>query len=145
VIKPGDSITALVQEIATNTWLMKVTDNTTKQSGQRTVSYKASESSVEAIHERPCHTAPCNAAQDYAPLASTSKVIFDPGSFSSTAPGGTPVFNPLLVPASGATLNEVVMTNSPTSPALATPSAPDSDRDGFAVADGKAIPPAPPS
>lgn len=144
VIHPGDSITALVQETADNTWLMKVTDNTTGKSGSRTVSYTTPGESVEVIHERPCHTFPCNSPSDYATLATTTNVTFDPGYLSSTAVGKTPGFDPFLVAISKATLNETVMTNSPSSAALATPSAPSSNHEGFVVADSSKAPLPPP-
>ena len=143
VVRPDDTITALVQETSTNRWLMKVMDNTTGKSGQRSVSYTTARADVEAIHERPCHTSPCNKAADYATLASTSNVTFDPGYFSTTAPGKKPVFEHFLVSARKATLYEFVMANSKSSPALATPSAPNSEHDGFTVADSRVAPPPP--
>jgi hypothetical protein len=140
VINPGNSVTALVQETSLNKWVMTVKDNTTGKSGSRTVSYTTPGDSVEAIHERPCHTTPCNVPSDYATLAATTNVTFDPGSFSVTPVGKPPVYTSLLLTARSGTLNEVVMTNAPTSPALATPSAPDSDHDGFVVADSSTAP-----
>jgi Peptidase A4 family len=144
VIKPGDSVTALVQEKALNKWVMTVKDNTTGKSGSRTVSYATPGESVEAIHERPCDKSPCNVASDFVTLAATTNVTFDPGSLSTTAAGKTPVYTPLLVTAPGG-LNDVIMSNSPTSKPLATPSAPDSDHDGFVVADSSTAPKPPAS
>ena len=141
-IKPGDSVTALVQETSLNEWVMTVKDNTTGKSGSRKVSYTTPGESAEAIHERPCDKAPCNVASDYLTMATTTNIGFDSGYLSITAAGKTPVFTPLLVTAPGG-LNEIVMSNSLTSKSLATPSLPDSDHDGFVVADSSTAPKAP--
>lgn len=140
VVSPGDSITVLVEETAADTWLMQVTDNTTSVTQSRTVSYASSGASVEAIHERPC-LAPCKSAKNLATLSTTTDVTFDPGDYSTTAAGTTPAFDPLLVAAGGATVDAITMVKG--SKALATPSASDSDNDGFTVADGKVAPPPP--
>ncbi|HXW34680.1 MAG TPA: G1 family glutamic endopeptidase [Acidimicrobiales bacterium] len=142
VVSPGDSITVEVAEKAANEWLMQVTDNTTQQSQQRTVSYVSSGASVEAIHERPCLDT-CSSSKDLTNLATTTNVTFDPGSYSTSVVGTTAAFTPLLVPAPAAsvTLNELVMVKG--KKVLATPSAPDAADDGFTVADGKTAPPPP--
>ena len=138
VIKPGDSMEGLVQETKAGTWKMTVFDLTTGKSGGRTVPYSSSGLSVEAIHERPeLNTGLSN-------LATTTNVTFDPGSLS-TAPPGTPTWKPLLKVVTGATLNEIFMLNNPGTAIIASPSAPDSDSDGFTVADGATSPPPPKS
>jgi hypothetical protein len=137
-IHPGDRIEGLVQEVATNRWQMTVFDLTTGKSGGRTVSYTAAGTSVEAIHERPAL-----GGESLAALAKTGPVTFDPGSYSTAAPGSTS-FAPMLSAAPGATLNEVFMVNNAGTRVIASPSAADSDSDGFNVADGPA-PPSPPS
>ena len=136
-IHPGDRIEGLVQEVSANTWQMTVFDLTTGKSGGRTVSYTAKGTSVEAIHERPLVNG------SLATLAKTGPVTFDPGSYSTAAPGSTS-FKPLLSAASGATLNEIFMVNNASTAVIASPSAADSDSDGFKVADSPTSP-SPPS
>ena len=135
-IKPGNKMEGLVEETKAGTWKMTVFDLTTGKSGGRTVKYSSSGESIEAIHERP------EVGGSLATLATTNNVTFDPGSFSTAAPG-TPSFKPLLKVASGATLNEIFMVNNADTAVIASPSAADSDSDGFTVADGSKSP-APP-
>lgn len=135
-IHPGDRMEGLVQETKSGTWLMKVFDLTTGKSASRTVKYNSSGLSVEAIHERP------EVNGSLASLAKTNNVTFDPGSFSTAAPG-KPSFKPLWRAATGATVNEIFMVNNGGTAVIASPSAIDSDGDGFAMADGSKSP-APP-
>jgi hypothetical protein len=77
-------------------------------------------------------------------LAQTSNVIFDPGYFSETAPGATPVDAPLLGPAPQAILIGLNMTDADADMArIAVVSAPNTANDGFTVADGTTAPPPP--
>jgi hypothetical protein len=83
---------------------------------------------------------------NYAQLAETSNVTFDPGYFSETAPGVPPVEEPLLGTVPQAALLDLTMVdgtaeNNP----IATVSAPNTANDGFTVADGTSTPPPPPS
>jgi Peptidase A4 family len=137
-IHAGDKIFAQVKETKANTWLMQVKDLTTGKSGSKTVSYTTPETSAEVIHERPAVNG------SLATLAKTSKVTQDPGSYSTSAPGTTTSYHPLMSPASAATVYQIFMVNNAGTKIIAAPSAPDSDRDGFAVAYG-ATSPAPPS
>jgi hypothetical protein len=137
-IKPGDKMEGLVEETKAGTWKMTVFDLTTGKSGGRTVKYSSPGLSVEAIHERP------EVGGSLATLATTNNVTLDPGSLSTAAPG-TQTWKPLLKVVSGATLNELFMVGNTGSPTLASPSAPDSDSDGFTVADGSKSPPPPKS
>jgi hypothetical protein len=140
-VSAGDTVTILVQEKADNTWLMQVSDGT--QTASRTVWYRARALSVEAIHERPCVEVPCDIADHLAALAQTSDVTFGPGSFSETAPGLTPVTEPLLGAVDGAALHYLPMVANDGSTVIATPSPPDTADDAFTVADGNTTP-APP-
>ena len=146
-VSPGDTITATVQETATNVWDMVVTDDTTSQSAGRVADYKSSGESAEAINERPCIKTPCT-ANHLAELAQTSDITFDPGFYSVTPPGQAPVLQPLLAASTDTavtlSLYDVVMTNNSQTADIATPSAPDSSGQGFTVADG-AVAPDPPS
>jgi hypothetical protein len=135
-IKPGNKMEGLVEETKAGTWKMTVYDLTTGKSGGKTVKYSSPGLSVEAIHERP------EVGGGLAALATTGNVTFDPGSLSTAAPG-TQAWKPLLKPASGATLNEIFMVNNADTAVIASPSAADSDGDGFTVADGSKSP-APP-
>lgn len=137
-IHPGDRMEGIVQETKSGTWKMTVKDLTTGKSGGRTVKYNSSGQSVEAIHERP------EVNGSLASLAKTNNVTFDPGSFSTAAPG-TLSWKPLLRAATGATVNEIFMVNNAGTAIIASPSAPDSDGDGFTMADGAKSPPPPKS
>jgi hypothetical protein len=130
-IHPGDRIEGLVQEVSANRWQMTVFDLTTGQSGGRTVSYAAAGTSVEAIHERPVVNG------SLAALAKTGPVTFDPGSYSTAAPGSVPSFKPLLSAASGATLNEIFMVNNAGTKVIASP------RPSTAIATGSRSPTVP--
>lgn len=132
-IKPGDKMEGLVEETKAGTWKMTVFDLTTGKSGGRTLKYRSSGLSVEAIHERP------QVSGGLANLATTTNVVFNPGSLS-TAAAGTPTWKPLLKVASGATLNEIFMTNNTGNAIIATPSAPSANGHAFAVADGTKAP-----
>jgi hypothetical protein len=147
VISPGDKIAVTVKETAnkhgTNKrWSMTVVDVTKGTSAGRTVRYKATGASVEAIHERPCIGSPCSS--HLATLTTTTNESFDPAYFSTSAPSLPATYRPLLTTASGATLFDLVMVAGNGSTVLATPSNADRLNDGFTVADGSAIP-APPS
>src|SRR5262249_10173580 len=135
-IHPGDRMEGLVQETKAGTWQMKVFDLTTGKSGGRTVKYNSSGLSVEAIPERP----EVNGSRAH--LAQTHNVTYDPGSFSTAAPG-KPSFKPLWKAATASTVNEIFMVNNGGTAVIASPSAIDSDGDGFTMADG-AKSPAPP-
>jgi hypothetical protein len=148
-VSPGDSITTVVKETATNVWLMQVTDNTTHVTQSRTATYPSSGLSAEAIHEA------TDVNGTFGPLATTTNVTFDPGSFTSTFQTS---FQPLLVPAiqsekttkKGTKIKpdkvyEIEMfTQAKPHTQIATPSAPDSDLDGFTVAYGS-VAPSPPA
>ena len=137
-IKPGNKMEGLVEETAAGTWKMTVFDLTTGKSGGRTVKYTTAGETVEAIHERP------EVGGTLATLATTGNVTFNPGSLSTAAPG-TQTWKPLLKVVSGATLNEIFMVNNNDTAVIASPSGPDSDSDGFTVADGSKSPPPPKS
>jgi hypothetical protein len=132
-IRPGDVIKAIVREISPDVWMMSVKDLTTGKGCVRTVHYRSSGRSAEAIHERP------HVAGGIAKLATTNDVTFDPGTFSTSAPG-LPVWEPLLETLSGAKLAEVVMVNNKGTAVLASPSAPNTTGLGFCVADGPTAP-----
>jgi hypothetical protein len=123
----------LVEETKAGTWKMTVFDLTTGKSGGRTVKYSTPGLSVEAIHERP------EVGGSLSTLATTGNVTFNPGSLSTAAPG-TQTWKPLLKVATGATLNEIFMVANSGSPVIASPSAPSSNGEAFAVADGSKSP-----
>jgi Peptidase A4 family len=135
-VHPGDKIETTVVEKSKNMWAMTVDDVTTGKSGGRTVKYKASGESAEAIHERP------EVGSGLATLATTSNVTFEPDDFSTAAPG-SPVWKPLLESISAAKLAEIFMVNNSGSAVIASPSAPSSNDEGFTVADGSKAPPPP--
>jgi hypothetical protein len=143
VVHPGDKIKTSVV-LSGKTWVMTVKDVTTHMSASRTVSKKAassSEASVEAIHERPCIADGCTSASDLAALTQTSNVTFDPGKYGTSVTPNTPLLNR----ATGATVDQIFMLNNAGTTSIASPSNPDSDNDGFTVADGSTQPPPPSS
>jgi Peptidase A4 family len=148
-IDPGDSITTEVVETSPGTWLMQVTDNTTGVTQGRTVGYASSGKSIEAIHEA---TSLCSPRCVIAPLATTTNVTFDPGSYTSVL---QPMPQSLLAPViekekvtrkgikiKTGNVYELVMIGS-NGTVIATPSSPDAASDGFTVADGSVAPPPP--
>jgi hypothetical protein len=137
-ISAGDTVTVTVQEMANNRWLMQVQDGS--QIGARTVRYRSSGESAEAIHERPCIRGSCKAPRDFATLAQTSNVTFIPGFFSVAPPGQVPVETPLLVPGMFEGLVTVIMQGNRNDD-FAAPSLPDVANDGFTVADKTSPPP----
>lgn len=136
-IHPGDKIMAYVKEVSANRWKMNVTDETTGVSGGRTVSYTTPMTSAEVVHERP------TVGGSLANLAKTSNVTQDPAFYSTTI-NTTPTV-PLMKAASGATVYQMFMVNNADTAIIASPSKPDSDSDGFTVADGATSPPPPSS
>jgi hypothetical protein len=136
-IHPGNKIMAYVKEISANRWKMNVTDETTGVSGGRTVSYTTAMTSAEVVHERP------TVGGALANLAKTGNVTQDPA-FYSTAINTTPTI-PLMKTASGAKAYQMFMVNNAGTAIIASPSKPDSDSDGFTVADAATSPPPPSS
>jgi len=134
-IHPGDEIEGLVEGTKPNTWQLTVYDLTTGHEGGRTVSYYSTENSAEVFHGHPGVTA---SAQ-----ASTTSVTFEPGSYSTAAPG-TQTWQPLLAPANGATVEAVFMLKYNSNTIIAAPSAADAYHDGFTVADSATSPAPPP-
>ena len=145
VIHPGDTIkTTVAFSQSTKKWTMTVKDVTTGLKGKRTASKKAvgsSEGSVEAIHERPCIADGCTSVNDLATLTKTTNVTFDPGKYGTSSTPNTA----LMHPATGATVDQIFMVNNADTADIASPSNPDSDNDGFTVADGSTSPPPPAS
>jgi Peptidase A4 family len=136
VIHAGDEITTVVEETSANVWSMTVSDITSGKSGGKTVNYKSSGESAEAIHERP------EVGGGLATLAATTNVTFDPGDYSTAAPGHQ-TWKALLKATSVAKLAEIFMTNNAGTKTIASPSAPSTNGLGFSVADGSTSPPPP--
>jgi Peptidase A4 family len=135
-IHSGDKIKTVVEETSANVWSMTVSDLTTAKSGGKTVNYKSSGESAEAIHERP------EIGTSLSNLAATSNVTFNPGDYSTTAPGHQ-TWKALLKSTSVAKLAEIFMTNNAGTAIIASPSAPSSNGLAFAIADGSKSPPPP--
>jgi hypothetical protein len=143
-IHPGDTITTTVEESSANVWRMTVDDVTTSQSQSRTIPYGgSSHASVEAVHERPCIADGCTSVNDLANLTDTTNVTFDPGRYSTKA-RKRPT-KALLKPKRHDTLYQVFMINNAETAVIASPSLPDFDKDGFAMAYGATSPPPPSS
>jgi hypothetical protein len=146
-VSAGDSVTVTVMEFAKNRWRMTVDDMTKQKTRSRTARYRSTGLSAEAIHERPCILIVddgCRDPRNLAPLAQTSNVTFDPGSFSEAAPGLPPVNVPLLSSVPQAALIGLTMTDTDADMTpIAITSAPNTTDDGFTVADGASAPPPP--
>jgi len=141
-VHPGDKIKATVAEIKPGVWKMTVADKTTKKTASRTQAYAgSSHASVEAIHERPCIADGCESVSDFAELAPTNDVTFDPGKYGTTSKPKTG----LMILAPKGLDYQIFMMNNADTAVIASPSAEDNDHDGFTVADGAVSPPPPKS
>jgi Peptidase A4 family len=144
-IKPGDEMEGEVREIGTNKWSLTVSDLTTGKSYTRPpVSFTTPGKDVEAIHERPCIKGDCKSASDFATLAITTNITQLPDYYSTAPPGETPAWTVLGKTVPGATLHQLFMVNNKGTKVIASPSALNSAKDGFTVADRNKSP-APPS
>ncbi len=123
-IHPGDKMTVNITKGSGTAWKIVVTDSTSGKTFTKKLTYSSSESSAEWIHEAPT----VNGAQ--ATIATTTPVIFDLG----TVNGST------VIGSAGAQHRIQLV-----GPTDATPSTLDSDKDGFADADGPTAPSPPPS
>lgn len=121
-VHPGDLMTVSITQAVTD-WTIVVTDTTTDQSFTTTQTYHGPLSSAEWIEEAP------EVGRRIAALANYGIVDFE----SATVNGGNPGFvdsdSGVMEKANGVVIS--------------TPSAPDSDQDGFAVAFGNDAPPPP--
>lgn len=124
VVHPGDSMTVDVTETSLGAWTITVSNHTTAGVFTKNLSYASTNSSAEWIREAP------TVGGTQARLASTSKATFDHG----TVNGSTVI-------GSAGTIHEIQLVGL----TRATPSGLDSDRDGFAVADGSRAPSPPAS
>jgi hypothetical protein len=127
-VQPGDAITVTVAKGSGKSWTMTVVDSTRRESFSRKVSYTSEENSAEWIHEAP------EVGGSIVDIASTSNVDFDHGTVNGSAVIG-----------SDGTLTKIVLAGASPGDTTATPSKLDSDKDGFAVADGSKAPPPPAS
>jgi hypothetical protein len=123
-IHPGDQMTASVKKGSGTSWTITINDVTTKQSFTTTQTYTGPQTSAEWIEEAPTVNG------HIATLANYGLTTFDPG----TVNGGNPN---LTVGDSGAMVQR--------SRQISTPSAPDSDTDGFNMEYGSTTPPPPAS
>jgi Peptidase A4 family len=142
-VHPGDKIKTSVK-LVSGVWHMKVKDVTTGHSAARTATQSSagsSEASAEAIHERPCIADGCTSVNDLANLTQTNNVTFDPGKYGTSSTAN----KPLMTVNGGATVDQIKMVNNADTAYIASPSNPDSDNDGFTVADGATAPPPPAS
>jgi hypothetical protein len=127
-VHPGDAITVTVVKGSGKSWTMTVIDSTEGESFSRTVNYTSLEKSAEWIHEAP------DVDGTIVNIASTSNVDFDHGTVNGS-----------IIIGSAGTLHKILLVGYLPGDTKATPSALDSDKDGFAVADGTKAPPPPAS
>jgi hypothetical protein len=126
-IHPGDAMSVSITEGAFSVWTIQVSDTTTHQSFTVSRKYSGPETSAEWIQE-----APTIGRNRLATLADETNAVFD----LSRVNGSNPVFN---INESGSMWNRGFKVR------ISTPSAPNPNRDGFAVAYGSVAPPAPTS
>jgi len=122
-IRPGDEVAVSITG-GTPDWAITVADVTTSQSFTTLQAYSGPETSAEWIQEAP------TIGRHVATLAPDTTVTFDGGTLNGANPG-------LVSTEAGAMFKGRHQ--------ISTPSSPDSERDGFAVAYGAIAPPAPSS
>jgi Peptidase A4 family len=122
-VRPGDTMSVHLTQDSPGVWTIAVADITTSQSVSIVQSYRGPGTSVEWIQEAP------TLGRRLATLATDSTVVFDHGTVNGAGPALT-------------SPDAVYMIKGRVS---STPSTPDSDQDGFAVAYGPVGPPTPSS
>jgi hypothetical protein len=123
-VHPGDSITVTITEGAAASWTIQVQDNTTHQSFSTVKTYNGPRTSAEWIQEAP------TIGRHVATLAPDTNAVFDLGRVDFA--------DPELTSAEGGAMFKGRQQ-------ISTPSTPNPNRDGFAVAHGSVAPPAPSS
>lgn len=116
-LSPGDTVTASVNETATDVWTLTLRDTTNGQSFTTTVDYDSSHSSAEWIQEAPSTTSGIMALDEFGSVSFTGGTVTADGSTES-------------IKASGA--SAITMANS-AGEQLTTVSALSSGGDGFSV------------
>ena len=134
-VSPGDHMLAIISLSgdphpgSPMTWLIFLNNQTQNWIATQTVTYSGTLSTAEWIVERPveCGLFSCGLSS----LADFSSVTFDGFDLVNST-------NPGLAPS-----DEIAMAGDTSGPAIAVPSDPDGDTDGFTVAYGSRIPPPP--
>jgi hypothetical protein len=124
LIHPGDAMSVSITEGVSPTWTIQVSDTTTNQTFTIVKSYSGPRTSAEWIQEAP------TIGRHVAMLAPDTNVVFDHGKLNLANPG-------LISAEAGAMFKAGLQ--------ISTPSAPNPNQDGFAVAYGRVAPPAPSS
>jgi hypothetical protein len=128
-VAAGDVMNASISDAAGSSWTITISDATQKWTFTINVTYTGPGASAEWILEAPslCYGNRCQVGT----LANYGTAVFDPG----TSNGGNPGLSPS---------DSGEMVNSTGTQVISSPSNPDSDTDGFAVAYGS-VQPNPPS
>ena len=91
-VAPGDSVTVSITEQSSGQWLIAMTNNTTKSSYQRTVTYASSRSSAEWVQEAPSSGRGIIPLDDFGTVRFTDgSAVRDGKTMSLSALGATPV------------------------------------------------------
>ncbi|MEP6694156.1 MAG: G1 family glutamic endopeptidase [Chloroflexota bacterium] len=91
-VAPGDSVTVTITEQSNGTWLIKLDNNTTKGSYQRTVTYSSSRSSAEWVQEAPSSGRGIIPLDDFGTVRFTAgSAVRDGKALNLSALGATPV------------------------------------------------------
>ncbi len=123
-VKPGDHMTAAIKNDGNGNWTITINDVTQNETFTTTQAYAGPAESAEWIQEAP------TIGGHVATLANYGQTTFDPGTVNGANPG--------LVIADGGVMVQHRKQ-------VSTPSAPDSDTDGFNIAYGPTAPVAPAS
>jgi len=125
-VRPGDAMTVDITKGSGNAWTIVVTDATESEVFTKHLTYSSGESSAEWIHEAP--------GGSIVDIASTTNTDF----YRGTVNGST------VIGGAGAQ-HRIQLVGAAPGDTKATPSKLDSDKDGFAVADGSTAPKPPAS
>jgi hypothetical protein len=91
-VAAGDSVTVTITEQSSGQWLIAMTNNTTKDSYQRTVTYASSRSSAEWVQEAPSSGRSIIPLDDFGSIRFTAgSAVRDGKTLGLSALGATPV------------------------------------------------------
>ena len=91
-VTAGDSVTVSITEQSSGQWLISMTNNTTKSSYQRTVTYASSRSSAEWVQEAPSSGRGIIPLDDFGTVRFTDgSAVRDGKTMGLSALGATPV------------------------------------------------------
>jgi len=117
-VSPGDSLSVAILETSQNIWNIVITNNTTNQQFEKTVSYDSSLSTAEWIQERPLVNGTFSTLSGFAPVVFSGATAVQNGQRLTLAQTDPTIIN---------------LMNSPTDTALAVPAPVGADGMSFSV------------